>query len=407
MSEIQEIIDQIFSNFLHPHSKAILTFLIVSALLGFILGWLVRGGKVRRLKRALKKKEQEYKDLIVENAKLKEAFENNEESLKRKTAELEEANGHLSAYADERSLLQSDLVAVKNEIEQYHQERANYIATAESSKGEVLSLNAKIEDLKNQLEQSIDEAEQAQELKTNYNHAFNRLSQLEEKISNLEIENAGLRTELGSVRDESGELKREENSEISRIFQKLDALEAENARLRYDVKSIKDTSRTKVVKMAEGELASVKERLQQLETENKALHQELGEIKESSEIEFVDLNVNDGNPIVINEETEEEVAAIEVLPEDKATLARKAVSEAFGTKIKIATAEEKDDLKKINGIGPFIEDKLNEIGIYTYEQISQFDEELIDLVTDAIQFFPGRIFRDDWVGQATALKETA
>ena len=56
MQAFQEIIDQVFSNFTHPHSIAILTFLGVAALLGFILGWLVRGGQVRRLKRALKKK---------------------------------------------------------------------------------------------------------------------------------------------------------------------------------------------------------------------------------------------------------------------------------------------------------------------------------------------------------------
>ena len=57
----------------------------------------------------------------------------------------------------------------------------------------------------------------------------------------------------------------------------------------------------------------------------------------------------------------------------------------------------------IDGIGPFIENKLNEIGIFTFEQIAQLDEELIDHITDAIQFFPGRIQRDDWVGQAKKL----
>lgn len=70
-----------------------------------------------------------------------------------------------------------------------------------------------------------------------------------------------------------------------------------------------------------------------------------------------------------------------------------------------ATASEKDDLKKISGVGPFIENKLNEIGIFTFEQVSKFSDEDIDNITNLIEFFPGRILRDDWRGQAIILKD--
>ena len=72
---------------------------------------------------------------------------------------------------------------------------------------------------------------------------------------------------------------------------------------------------------------------------------------------------------------------------------------SFGT----ASAEEKDDLKQINGIGPFIEKKLNALDIYTFKQISNFNAKDIEAVNKAIEFFPGRIERDDWVGQAREL----
>ncbi len=65
----------------------------------------------------------------------------------------------------------------------------------------------------------------------------------------------------------------------------------------------------------------------------------------------------------------------------------------------------KDDLTLVKGVGPYIEQKLNEIGIYNYEQISRLRESDIRIITDLIDFFPGRIERDDWVGQAGALKE--
>ncbi|SEK34618.1 Predicted 5' DNA nuclease, flap endonuclease-1-like, helix-3-turn-helix (H3TH) domain [Aquimarina amphilecti] len=74
--------------------------------------------------------------------------------------------------------------------------------------------------------------------------------------------------------------------------------------------------------------------------------------------------------------------------------------ESFGT----ASESQKDDLKLISGVGPFIEKKLNSIGIYTFDQISKFTKEDIETVTELIQFFPGRIERDNWTTQAEKLK---
>jgi len=72
-------------------------------------------------------------------------------------------------------------------------------------------------------------------------------------------------------------------------------------------------------------------------------------------------------------------------------------------RIGIASADAKDDLKLVVGIGPFIEEKLNYLGIYTFKQIANFNEHDIEKVNDAIEFFPGRILRDNWVGQSEQL----
>ncbi len=68
-----------------------------------------------------------------------------------------------------------------------------------------------------------------------------------------------------------------------------------------------------------------------------------------------------------------------------------------------ALASDKDDLKRISGIGPAIEKKLNGIGIFTYQQISKFVVKDMTDITDLITFFPGRIERDHWVQQAKNL----
>jgi len=65
---------------------------------------------------------------------------------------------------------------------------------------------------------------------------------------------------------------------------------------------------------------------------------------------------------------------------------------------------EPDDLKLISGIGPVIEKRLNESGIYHFRQVANFEQRDIDLVNDAISF-PGRIERDEWIAQAKNLAD--
>ena len=115
------------------------------------------------------------------------------------------------------------------------------------------------------------------------------------------------------------------------------------------------------------------------------------------------------------EESKETIT--ELRTEMQSTIRAKKTVERGGIEIKhpkklkfdnIGKADEdsKDDLTKINGIGSFIEKKLNSIGIYNYQQISKLSNDEIETVTDLIQFFPGRIVRDNWKGQAKQLLES-
>lgn len=68
-----------------------------------------------------------------------------------------------------------------------------------------------------------------------------------------------------------------------------------------------------------------------------------------------------------------------------------------------ASEENKNDLTQINGINTIIEQKLNTIGIFTFEQLSKLSEEETRTITDLIQLIPGRIKRDNWKNQAKLL----
>lgn len=68
--------------------------------------------------------------------------------------------------------------------------------------------------------------------------------------------------------------------------------------------------------------------------------------------------------------------------------------------------DEVDDLRRISGIGPKMEATLHELGIFTFEQIADWDEANVEWVSSYLAF-KGRIARERWVEQARAIIEEA
>ncbi|MCB0640260.1 MAG: hypothetical protein KDC44_01410 [Phaeodactylibacter sp.] len=149
-------------------------------------------------------------------------------------------------------------------------------------------------------------------------------------------------------------------------------------------------------------LSQLEERMTVIDAENDELKSELGALKVAKPVSAIPEAVPSSTPEI------DPVLDLSIDPNihpplNEVDQAQQIVEEAIGNRIPRATAADKDDLKLIDGIGPFIEKKLNQIGLYTYEQIASLDDSLVDFVTTAIEFFPGRIERDDWVGQAARL----
>ena len=61
---------------------------------------------------------------------------------------------------------------------------------------------------------------------------------------------------------------------------------------------------------------------------------------------------------------------------------------------------QRDDLKKIYGIGPVIERALNKMGTYTYIQIARWTPSDIARVARKLETLPERIKRDNWIASA-------
>lgn len=101
--------------------------------------------------------------------------------------------------------------------------------------------------------------------------------------------------------------------------------------------------------------------------------------------------------------------AVSAAPAAKAKPAPKAKAKpatAVGAKpdtmLSAARPEGKDDLKLISGVGPKLEQTLNDLGVYHFDQVAKWKKKDIAWVDDNLRF-KGRIERDDWMSQAKIL----
>ncbi|MCX7645880.1 MAG: hypothetical protein N2Z62_11385 [Rhodobacteraceae bacterium] len=71
--------------------------------------------------------------------------------------------------------------------------------------------------------------------------------------------------------------------------------------------------------------------------------------------------------------------------------------------LKAARGGRADDLKKIKGVGPKLEQMLHGMGYFHFDQIAAWTEQEVAWVDDNLEGFKGRVSRDNWVEQAKLL----
>jgi small subunit ribosomal protein S2 len=96
-----------------------------------------------------------------------------------------------------------------------------------------------------------------------------------------------------------------------------------------------------------------------------------------------------------------DVGASEAPPEENLEVAEVAVFKGID-----APRGEADDLKRITGISPKLEQRLNDVGVYHFWQIADLGTDEMMALDRALDT-KGRIARDGWVAQAKKLVEAA
>lgn len=238
------------------------------------------------------------------------------------------------------------------------------------------------------------------------------LQEAEARAERIEAEKAALHKEIFNLNRQLDELKSADRSyeaTIGELNATIDGLKARNQQLSEAMEAEDEEAENlaqmqSVYNATRNRLEALEEKLEKLAGENAGLRSELDELKKSA------LAMLTGAPIIQERAPEPrsvhpepglpDAELVEEEPEVVIAPDKPFLQEKIGL---AAEAHEKDDLTRIEGVGPFLEKKLNEIGVYTYEEIASWDSARIREVTEAIQYFPGRIERDNWVEQAARL----
>lgn len=119
--------------------------------------------------------------------------------------------------------------------------------------------------------------------------------------------------------------------------------------------------------------------------------------------EHVDLDASSQAEADSDAETARIDAVLAALPKDASNEQK---ADAVGQKPTLLSSAngKADDLKRIKGIGKVIETKLNELGVYHYEQIAKWNRDEVNWITTFLSF-KGRVDREEWIPQAKALLE--
>lgn len=323
-----------FDGFNTTDSYIILLILFVAFLFGLLVGYLLRSRKVVLLKREIKDFKKKIGELETEIEALKEQIDLRDADLKKASFDVEERDAKVDRLEREKAQLFNQVVELKSELEKLQASNKTYASTIEDMNDQILGLKAKNTEIAKQkiiIQEDHPDLDGMAQFQSTFNATRLKLETLEDKIEQLGVENEKLKEKVEDLQDQK----------IQPIA--IDPIEDEFM-----------TERS---------------------------------ISESETI------TQDGPDLNKRVESRTSKEIVELFVPEKTVLNEKI----------LVDEQEKDELTRIEGLGPFLETKLNEIGIFTFAQLASLNENGIKELTKKIGYFKGRIQKDRWVEQSAAL----
>ena len=263
-----------------------------------------------------------------------------------------------------------------------------------------------------------DAKNRAKELSIAVQEAFARRDELQREIkdirSNLEVavnERDQLQSDM-ATRSSEDDVVQQKDARIEKLTQELD-----NWQNRLPPLIERFRTRNEEAEQLESELEEARERIRELENarENPVEEQtRIEPVTHSDELtDGLDASndpVDDyADPLVADNDEladEPEDAEAEYEPEADDDYDDDDDDDDYDEPV-TGTHSLRDDLQQIKGVGPAIEKTLNEMGIFSFQQIAEMSEYDIDRVARRLKGFRSRIYREDWIGQARELRDQA
>ncbi len=124
----------------------------------------------------------------------------------------------------------------------------------------------------------------------------------------------------------------------------------------------------------------------------------------AAEVNKSDVSGADGGSKSEESGKESSTKTSEAAPAAEEVAAEEEAGEAKPVTLTAARDSGADDLKLLKGVGPKLEQTLNELGFYHFDQVADWGAAEIEWVDSRLKF-KGRIERDGWVAQAKILAE--
>ena len=370
----------------------LLGLLLVMFGLGFVLGWILRGGRIRREKAAINvswqdqmsAKKVEHERLADQNKSLMEQVSQYQASKKDADRRAKELSASLKETFELRDELRRKLKQSRHNVDLAMAQRDKLKADfdtltvqSEASAGALKDKDQKIFNLSRELESWQ-----------------NRLPPLIERFRLRDLEAQEIELELEKAQEQIASMRVDAAAGQTTI-EPLETSPLANGM---------DASNDQYEETAEH---------QAFEDERNATD-ELAELVipdadlDQSPADFVD---DEGAPEPANDSDtrHEEIAANDDLDASSSILNGTGTDLADlledSAVVELESDEaSSDDLQQIKGVGPAIEKTLHDLGIHSFEQIASMSEYEIDRVARELRGFRSRIYREDWIGQAKLLQ---
>ncbi|MFK8014161.1 MAG: hypothetical protein AB8G17_01805 [Gammaproteobacteria bacterium] len=391
--------------------QQIIWFVLLTAVLWGAIGWWLRSTGQRKIVAAmaeetelkiqsLRRSRDEYRDQVEELSATSGALTTNQKA---------QVTDYVRKLEDKISTGKTQIAALSEKMDEL-------TAAAKQREAQLASLHGALEEAKRSTTappaqtptdrpaaSENNTAEQVREQKRTINKLNARIQSLSQRqqepmaatehASLLDVIRAQKETIAGMARkfeSHSGSVPKAHDEKLAALERTIAARDKELNRTREQIAQMHERSRSQQQELARLEAASDQERD---EEDRESLLQALREQERII--------------VTLKEQLRERVTPPTRPP---APTRNQQSGDLFTQPPKVLLSEpagEPDDLQKIHGVGPVLEAKLNELGIFHFRQVAKLSDDDIGWIAAQMNAFPNRILRERWVSQAAVLADDA